>query len=106
MTFNSFATPKNVKPLDIFLAAAYNVNNPDNVVLDDIIERRGDTMLNLKTLREGQHLTQQQLADRLNVGRTTVTMWESGETTPPTKYLLALAEILGCTVDELLTQGT
>ena len=59
-------------------------------------------MLNLKALRESRHLTQQQLADQLNVGRTTVTMWETGETTPPTKYLLALSEILDCTLDELL----
>ena len=59
-------------------------------------------MPNIKVLREARHLTQQQLADLLNVGRTTVTMWETGETTPPTKYLLPLAEILGCTVEKLL----
>lgn len=56
----------------------------------------------IKQIREEKGLTQQQLADLLNVGRTVVTMWESGENTPPTKHLAPLASALGCTVDELL----
>ena len=59
-------------------------------------------MTNLKPLRKAQHLTQQQLAEMLGVGRTTVTMWESGEIAPPTKYLLDLARILDCSVEDLL----
>lgn len=59
-------------------------------------------MTNLRSLREQRHMTQGELAERLGVGRTTVTMWEIGATMPPTKYLLAIAEALGCTVDELL----
>ena len=95
MTFNSFATPKNVKPIDIFAAAAYNVNNPDNVVLDDIIERRGDTMLNLKTLREGQHLTQQQLAEKTGIRQGDISKLEHGNGNPSLRTLQRLADGLG-----------
>lgn len=60
----------------------------------------------IKRLREAKGMTQQQLADQLNVGRTVVTMWESGENTPPTKHLAPLAATLGCTVDDLLKAET
>ena len=59
-------------------------------------------MKKIKILREAQHLTQEELANRLGVGRTTVTMWETGSNTPPTKYLMAIAQALNCTVDTLL----
>ena len=59
-------------------------------------------MSNLGVLRKNAGLTQQQLADKLNVKRTTLTMWEIGRNNPPTKYLLALADALGCTVEDLL----
>ena len=56
----------------------------------------------IKSLRKEKKLTQEALATLLGVERTTVTMWESGQNTPPTKYLVALADALGCTLDELL----
>lgn len=59
-------------------------------------------MSRLSTLRKAAGLTQQQLADLLGVKRTVVTNWETGVAITPTKYLLALAEILGCTVEDLL----
>ena len=59
-------------------------------------------MTKLSELRKAAGLTQQQLADRLGVKRTVVTNWETGVNSTPTKYLLALAEVLGCTVEDLL----
>lgn len=59
-------------------------------------------MSRIATMRKKAGLTQELLADKLGVGRTTVTMWETEANTPPTKYLRPLAEIFGCTVDELL----
>lgn len=59
-------------------------------------------MTKLSVLRKAANLTQQQLADLLNVGRSTVTMWEIGRNAPPSKYLLALSEALGCSVEDLL----
>ena len=56
----------------------------------------------IRQMREEVGLSQQKLADSIGVGRTTVTMWETGANTPPTKMLKVLAKVLGCTVDELL----
>lgn len=59
-------------------------------------------MTSLQQRRKAAGFTQQQLADMIGVNRTTLTMWETGENMPPSKYLVPLAEALGCTVDELL----
>ena len=59
-------------------------------------------MKNLKFYHKAAGLTQQQLADLLGVKRNVVTMWELGHNMTPAKYLLQLAEILGCTVEDLL----
>ena len=60
-------------------------------------------MTRLGELRKAAGLTQQQLADMLSVKRSALGMWESrASAPPPSKYLLALAEALGCTVEELL----
>jgi len=56
----------------------------------------------LKELREKKGLTQEELAKLLDVGRTTVTLWENGTNFPRTETLPKLAKILRCTVDELL----
>ena len=60
-------------------------------------------MSKIKTLREKQGFTQEELAAKIGVGRTTVTMWEIGENLPPTRILPMLAATLHCTIDELLT---
>lgn len=47
-------------------------------------------------------LTQEQLAQRLDVSRQAVSKWENGTAEPSTANLLALAEVFGITVDQLL----
>ena len=56
----------------------------------------------IRQFRKEKNLTQEALATMLGVERTTVTMWESGTITPPTKCLVLLADTLGCTLDDLL----
>lgn len=56
----------------------------------------------IRAIRKSRNMTQEELASRLNVSRTAVTMWETGQSLPRTELLPRLAEILGCTVDELL----
>ncbi|MDD4124688.1 MAG: helix-turn-helix transcriptional regulator [Eubacteriales bacterium] len=58
--------------------------------------------MKIKSLRESKNLTQQQLADLVSVQRSTVSMWETGESFPRAEVLRRLAKILGCSVDELL----
>lgn len=52
--------------------------------------------------RRSKNLTQQVLADMLGVKRSTVAMWETGTSLPRADLLPKLADVLGCTVDELL----
>lgn len=65
-------------------------------------------MDNIKTgkliaeLRKKQGLTQQQLADKLNLSNKTISKWESGNGSPDLSNLPMLAETLGISVDELL----
>lgn len=58
--------------------------------------------MTLRAIREKLGYTQEELAAKLGVGRTTVTMWEIGANMPPTRLLAPLAQVLNCTVDELL----
>lgn len=65
-------------------------------------------MDNMKTgkliaeLRKKQGLTQQQLANKLNLSNKTISKWESGNGSPDISNLPLLAEALGISVDELL----
>lgn len=56
-------------------------------------------------LRKKQGLTQQQLADKLNLSNKTISKWETGLGSPDISNLLTLANTLDISVDELL-QGT
>lgn len=53
-------------------------------------------------LRKKYGLTQQQLADELNLSNKTISKWESGNGSPDIANLPVLAEALGISVDELL----
>ena len=59
-------------------------------------------MLNLKELRIKRNLLQKDIAKKLNVDRSTVTKWETGEAVPRADKLVELAKILKCSVDKLL----
>ena len=56
----------------------------------------------LYTRRKALGLTQQNIADRLNITNKAVSKWEAGECSPETSQLVALADVLECTMDELL----
>lgn len=52
--------------------------------------------------RKQMNLTQEQLAQRLDLDRTTVVKWETGKSFPRPDMLVKLTEVFGCTADELL----
>lgn len=56
-----------------------------------------------KELREERGLTQKEFADKLGLDQSTVSLWENGKTQPRTKLLVKIARILGCTVEELVS---
>jgi len=57
---------------------------------------------NVKRLRQAQGLTQEQLAQRLNVSFQTISKWERNESWPDISMLPVLAGFFGVKVDELL----
>lgn len=52
-------------------------------------------------MRRRAGLTVAELAERLSVNRATIYFWEAGRYWPKAEYLPRIAEILGCTIDEL-----
>lgn len=59
-------------------------------------------MNNFQKLREKAGFTQDDLAKKLKVDRTTVAKWESGSSFPRAVLLKPISELLNCTIDDLL----
>ena len=57
---------------------------------------------NIKAIRKSKGLSQQDLADKLNVVRQTVSKWEQGLSVPDSDLLIALSEALETPVSTLL----
>ena len=56
----------------------------------------------LIALRKGKELTQEQLAEQLNVSRQSVSKWENGQAIPEVEKLVELSRAFDVTVDYLL----
>lgn len=59
-------------------------------------------MNNIRMLRKKSGLAQTQLAEQMSVTQQAVAKWETGTSLPRADLLPKLADVLGCTVDELL----
>lgn len=57
----------------------------------------------LYELRKEKNLSQEEVAERLNVSRQTVSKWETNQTTPDFDKIIPLCELFGITSEELLT---
>lgn len=55
----------------------------------------------LKALRKESGLTQKQLADKLNIGQTTITSYENNTRIPQLYSLIAYADYFKCSLDFL-----
>ncbi|MGT2712413.1 helix-turn-helix domain-containing protein [Streptococcus oriscaviae] len=56
----------------------------------------------IKKLRTGQNLSQDDLAEKLYVSRQSISKYENGEATPDMDKLVQLAEIFGVSLDYLV----
>ncbi len=56
----------------------------------------------LKTLRRERGLTQEQLAEQLNVSGRTVSRWETGRNMPDISLLVLIAELFGVSIPEII----
>lgn len=57
---------------------------------------------NLYELRKGAGLSQEDFAEKLGVSRQAVSKWERGEAYPDTENLIAISDMFGVTIDDLL----
>ena len=56
----------------------------------------------LYELRKQKGFSQEELANRLNVSRQTVSKWEIGESTPDMEKLIAISDLFEISLDELV----
>lgn len=56
----------------------------------------------LYQLRKQKGLSQEELANRLNVSRQTVSKWEVGDSTPDMEKLVAISDLFEISLDELV----
>ena len=57
---------------------------------------------NINTLRKEKGLSQEKLAEKVNVTRQTISNWELGETSPNPEQLILLSGALDKSIDELI----
>ena len=58
----------------------------------------------IKKLRLFINMSQKELAKKMGLSPSTVSMWEKGERSPRTDKLPDLARALGCTIDDLFRE--
>lgn len=57
---------------------------------------------NLQNLRKMSHISQEELAEKLNVSRQAISKWESNDCYPETEKLIKICEIFNCSMDTIL----
>ena len=60
----------------------------------------------LYSLRKKSGLSQEQLAEQLNVSRQAISKWESGHSTPESEKLLIISEYFNVSIDYLMKEDT
>lgn len=58
-------------------------------------------MHRIRELRKAQNLSQQELAEKMGVDRSTIAKWESGVHAPRTDKLLLLTQVFKCSFEEI-----
>ena len=58
--------------------------------------------ISIQAMRKAKGLAQWQLAERVGVTQEAVAQWEKGKTSPLLNNLLKIADVLECTVDDLI----
>lgn len=61
--------------------------------------------MRIKEYRERTGMTQEALADKLNVDRSVISYWERGKAAPCKKHRAMLCAILQCTEAELMSDA-
>ena len=57
---------------------------------------------NLKSIRKSKKMSQEDLAEKVNVSRQSVSKWETGEAYPEMNNILELCKIFNCKINDLV----
>lgn len=60
---------------------------------------------NLKNLRKSKNMSQEELAERVNVSCQSVSKWETGEAYPEMNNILELCKIFHCHINDLVNDN-
>ena len=60
---------------------------------------------NLRNLRKSKNISQEKLAEKVNVSRQSVSKWETGEAYPEMNNILELCKILHCNINDLVNDN-
>lgn len=60
--------------------------------------------MSFRNARKAANLTQAQAAEKFGVTVATISLWELGTNRPNAKRLALIAEVYGCTIDDLLKE--
>lgn len=77
-------------------------SNGSYMIKDKKEEKRREMMFRIKELRLQKGITQEQLAQHLNVAKSTIGMWENEKREPNFKMLIRIADYFDCSIDYLL----
>ncbi len=56
----------------------------------------------IRTLRKEKKISQESLAEKLGVSRQSISLWENEQTQPTIENIIALADVFGVTIDDML----
>lgn len=57
--------------------------------------------MNIKKYRLKRLMSQDELAEKMEVSQSTISMWENGGANPRADKIQKIAEVLDCTIDDL-----
>jgi transcriptional regulator with XRE-family HTH domain len=63
-----------------------------------------NTKSKIKIQRKLHNLTQNELGDKMGVGKTTISNWETGYSSPDTDSMFRLSKIFGCSMEYLASE--
>ena len=61
---------------------------------------------NIRKYRKSNNMSQDELAEKLEVTRQSISLWETGQTQPSLDNIIALAKLFNISTDDLLTESS
>lgn len=86
------------KTIDISSDLIYDLINLLDIFVLEMIDMK---LKNLKNMREAAGLTQKQASEKIGVGQSAVSMWETGDSSPRAEMLPIIAAAYNCQIGEL-----